>query len=195
MWLYKDVIGNEFRKERRLWSSTSPLFVINPCCCESSFATREGLVCPVICYSVNRISGEMDLLACPLQRNEGQPLPPRCHLQHHAIVNAKHQETQAGWNKNICIHRRKEGVGGLGGGQSAGFSCSFALLFLSLAWIKCCCSGCKRAHIPAGRHSSEGKFLSLTLKITGAPQWERTYDMFGFTPGTAPPRFSAKQLR
>lgn len=172
MWLYKDFIRNELRKERRLWSATSPLFVINPCCCESSFGAREGLVCPVICYSVNHISGEMDLLACPLQRNEGQPLPPRCHLQHDAIANAKHRETRAGWNKNIHIQRWKEGVGGLVG-QSAGFSCSFAPLFLSLTWIKCCRSGCERTRIPEGRHSSEGKFLSLTLKITGAPQWEK----------------------
>lgn len=114
--------------ERR---STSPLFVINPCCCESSVATREGLVCPVICYSVNHISGEMDLLACPLQRNEGQPLPPRRHLQHDAIVNAKHQETRAGWNKNIRIQRRKEGAGGLGEGRG-GTICWFLLQLCSL---------------------------------------------------------------
>lgn len=61
-----------------------------------SFAVREGLICPAICYSVNHISGEMDLLACPLQRNEGQPLPLRGHLQHDAIVNVKHQESRAG---------------------------------------------------------------------------------------------------
>jgi len=31
----------------------------------------------------------MDLQACPLQRNEGQPLPWRCHLQRNAIVNTQ----------------------------------------------------------------------------------------------------------
>lgn len=79
------------------------------------------------------------------------------------------------------------------GGQSAGFSCSFALLVLSLTWIKCCCSGCEGAHIPAERHSSEGKFLSLTLKITGAPTvrknlwhvwfytWHRSTEIFSKT--------------
>lgn len=48
--------------------------------------TTSGLV---ICYSVNRISGEMDLLACPLQRSEGQPRAWRCHLQRNAFVNTQ----------------------------------------------------------------------------------------------------------
>lgn len=69
-----------------------------------SFAVREGLVCPVICYSVNHISGEMDLLACPLQRNEGQPLLLRGHLQHDTTVNVKHQEGRGGKNKSSHIY-------------------------------------------------------------------------------------------
>lgn len=76
----------------------SPLLIINPRCYrlgEGSFQQWASLPgeratsAPVICYSVNRISGEMDLLACPLQRNEGRPLPWRCHLQRDAIVNTQ----------------------------------------------------------------------------------------------------------
>lgn len=94
--LNKDVIRKEFKKERRILEIHIPslhnkkpllLWAFAAIGC---FAVREGLVCPVICYSVNHISGEMDLLACPLQRNEGQPLPLRGHLQHGAIVNVKH---------------------------------------------------------------------------------------------------------
>lgn len=104
-----------------------PLSIINPCCYESSFTAREGLVRPVICYSVNHISGEMDLLACPLQRNEGQPLPPRCHLQHDAIVNVNSSRIK---QKHSHPETKRRG-GRIRRGQSTGF-------VLSLAALLCC---------------------------------------------------------
>ena len=99
---------------------------------------REPRLAPVICYSVNRISGEMDLLACPLQRNEGRPLPRRCHLRRGAIVNARLGEKsgQKKKKKNIHTHlefqwwremkRRVEGLGGQRRSRSCGFSLSLA---------------------------------------------------------------------
>lgn len=73
---------------------------------------KESHVCPVICYSVNRISGEMDLLACPLRRDEGQPLPWRCHLQHDTIVNTQLWEKRAekhSYPFGILVMERDEG--------------------------------------------------------------------------------------
>lgn len=169
---------------------------------------REGLVCPVICYSVNHISGEMDLLACPLQRNEGQPLPLRGHLQHDAIVNVKHQGSRAGqktktfisiWNSSV-EGKRKNGVGGLGGAKKGAilwflsFFCSFALLFLHLILIKC--SGnvpvlTVKAHTHSCREALlGGKFFVFDPgNDRGPTARKKTYDTFGFTPGTPAPAF------
>lgn len=94
---------------------------------------RESHVSPtVICYSVNRISGEMDLLACPLQSSEGRPLPRRCHLRRGAIVNARLGEKKLGRKKKKNSHsrlefqwwremkRRVEGLGGQRHSRSCG---------------------------------------------------------------------------
>lgn len=57
----------------------------------------------------------MDLLACPLQRNEGRPLPRICHLQRDAIANTQHCEKQAekhSYPFGIPMMKRDEKKGG-----------------------------------------------------------------------------------
>lgn len=92
----------------------------------------------MICYSANRISGEMDLLACPLQRNEGRPLPWRCHLQRDAIVNTQLWEKWAekhSYPFGIPVMNRDEKTGGgikRAEAESALWFLSFAALLHSL---------------------------------------------------------------
>lgn len=148
---------------------------------------RESHVSPtVICYSVNRISGEMDLLACPLQRSEGRPLPRRCHLRRGAIVNARLGEKKLGRKKIKNSHsrlefqwwremkRRVEGLGGQRHSRSCG-SLFPSQRRCTVSNARCCTTCCCLLRPPSCCQTATHSCL-LTRNLTFDPE-----SMWGLT--------------
>lgn len=158
----------------------------------------------MICYSVNRISGEMDLLACPLRRDEGQPLPWRCHLQHDTIVNAALRKASRKtfirvWNSGDGERWIQKG-GGIRRAQAepaCGFFLSQQCSAVSYTTSTTCCCLVREILEPKllSNHMHSWFFTELEGKFHFWPRrcvrpHGEGVDMFGFTPGSASPLFA-----
>lgn len=147
----------------------------------------------------------MDLLACPLQRNEGRPLPWRCHLRRDAIVY-----TQL-WEKRQKKHSQPFGIPVMkrdekrGGGirraeaEAVLWFLSFAALlhsFLHSLLQPCAVYGRNITSVAFKlltflfAHIAWREISPLTLRMCGASQPEWRQDMLGFTPASTKPLFA-----
>lgn len=149
----------------------------------------------------------MDLLVCPLQRNEGRPLPRRCHLQHDVIVNmqlwGKHAEKTFipilnsgdggrwkerevdGWVTNRQRRRKSRPHGFFLNSLSAPESLCTRCYNLLLFWVYHDCGYCQTQHIPVCSHSLEENFTFNLVWMCEASQREWGNNTFGLTPGSA----------